>query len=81
VPDAIRAAAKLPCFDWEDQVANPASITFDFVVRRAMHGDIGFDFWILSTKATANFTSKMINTITVHFAPHPTTLNWTTRTQ
>jgi hypothetical protein len=65
------AAGKWPCFEWEDKLAKPGSITFDFLVQHAKTGDVGFNFWIVSARASANVDRTLTNTITVSFAPHP----------
>ena len=68
----IRSAEKLPCFEWTDKDVKPesTSITLEFLVQQALDGEVGFNFWIVSAKASGKMEHTNVNTLVVSFAPH-----------
>ena len=68
----IRSAEKLPCFEWADKDVKPesSSITLEFLVQEALDGEVGFNFWIVSAKASGKMEHTNVNTLVVSFAPH-----------
>lgn len=72
----IRSAEKLPCFERADADVKPQSnsITIEFLVQQAADGTVGFNFWVVSAKASAKVERTNVNTLVLNFAPHDKTV-------